>query len=144
MAIMLLGAVGELDEVEAISKLCAESHPRSAASAFTTRTRLLASMTLSVWGAEVPPPGAGFEIAMVTVPMAETALAGIKTVALVAGGYMFGCVATPLTSTVEEVRKLLPVRVRVKLGAPAVTVPGKMLLRTGTGFTTWNVSTFDG
>jgi len=83
-------------------------------------------------------------MAIVTVPTAETALAGIMTEVFVADGYQFGCVGVPLISTVADETKSLPVRVRLKFGAPAVTEPGDMLLSTGTGFTTWNVSALDG
>ena len=85
---MLLGLLAEPERVVAISRLCAESQPRSAALRSNVRIRLFAlPSTLSVWEAEEPPPGAGFEIATWTVPTAETALAGIKTEAVLLEGY---------------------------------------------------------
>lgn len=48
-----------------------------------------------------------------------------------------------MISTVEDETKLLPVRVRVKLGAPAVTEVGDMLLSKGTGLTSSSESAFD-
>src|ERR1700757_4903157 len=78
-----------------------------------------------------------------TSPTLETALAGTMTTALVAVGKedVDGC--TPLTRTVADWTKLEPVSVRMKLGAPAVTLPGEMLLSTGTGLTTEKVRAFE-
>ena len=80
------------------------------------------------------------EIAMVIVPTEETALAGMITEAAVAEGIKSGCVGVPLIKMVELERKLLPLSSRIKFGAPTVTALGEVLLRTGTGFTTGNVS----
>ena len=82
-------------------------------------------------------------IVTLTSPTVDTALAGTKTVALVEVGKEAADACVPLTWTVTDCAKLVPVSVRAKLGAPAVTLTGEMLLSTGTGLTTAKVSTFE-
>src|SRR5580698_8128953 len=103
MVTMLFGLFAELERVDATTTLWALSQPRSAAATSTVRKRLFALITFKVCVWDVPPPGAGFETAIVTGPTVESALAGTNTVARgLSRPVVNGCTAVPLIRIVDD------------------------------------------
>jgi len=89
-------------------------------------------VTVSGRAADVPPPRAGVNTAMLGVPAAAISLAGMAAVSCVDETNVVVRPA-PLTWTIELLAKLDPVTVRVKAAAPADAAVGLMLDRTGAG-----------
>jgi hypothetical protein len=83
--------------------------------------------------AEVPPPGAGVKTVMAAGPAVASSLVGIAAVSRLA---LTSVVARslPFQRTTEDARKLAPLTVSVKFGAPTVAVLGEMVVTVGAGF----------
>ena len=81
---------------------------------------------------DVPPPGAGVNIVIATVPAVVTSEALIDAVNCVLLTKVVVNVV-PFHLITELLRKLLPLAVNVKVAAPAVTLVGEIETRLGTG-----------
>src|SRR5882672_8107419 len=88
--------------------------------------------TVSVWLPDVPPPGAGVNTVMLSVPLCARSLASTVAVSDVALPYVVAR-AVPLTRTTEVVEKLCPLAVSTTLPLPAATVAGLIPVSTGAG-----------
>jgi hypothetical protein len=97
------------------------------------------AVTVSVSAVDVPPPGAGVETVIDSVPAAAMSDAGIAAVNWVEFTKVVVRLA-PLTCTTDVETKLLPVTVSVNPGPPALAVDGEILVNEGEGLLTVNES----
>ena len=90
-------------------------------------------MTVTIWPAEVPPPGE--PVKTVTLSLAGVVRSEVGTMAVnwLALTYVVAS-AVPLKSAVDPLTKLLPVRVMVVAAAPTVAELGLMPVSVGAGF----------
>src|SRR2546423_5097649 len=95
-------------------------------------------LTLNVWAAEVPPPGAGVTTVTCGVPAAATSAAAMAAVSCVALTKVVVRVA-PFHLTVLPLTKPVPVTVSVKAGLPADVLVGDRAARGGAELLTVNV-----
>ena len=89
-------------------------------------------VTVKVCGAEVPPPGPGVTTEIDAGPIVARSAAGTTAVNVVPLTKVVASGAPP-KSTVELLRKLVPVRVIVVSGLSAGAEFGLMLVNVGTG-----------
>src|SRR5205823_11547226 len=95
-------------------------------------------LTLNVWAAEVPPPGAGVTTVTCGVPAAATSAAAMAAVSCVALTNVVVRVA-PFHLTVLPLTKPVPVTVSVKAALPAAVLVGDSAARVGDELFTVNV-----
>src|SRR5205823_9701287 len=95
-------------------------------------------LTLNVWAAEVPPPGAGVTTVTCGVPAAATSAAAMAAVSCVALTNVVVRVA-PFHLTVLPLTKPVPVTVSVKAALPAAVLVGDRAARVGDELFTVNV-----